>query len=116
MDPFDVFWTAYPRKQNKMAARDAFRWALQHFNQDGRLVERILGALAWQREEQPNPRYWPTPDKWLLKERWTDEPLEEVIEPTARERAEYRQWCFSLGPSARGVSLEDWVKRQRRTA
>lgn len=114
--PFDIFWAAYPRRVNKIAARDAFRWALQNHNQDGQLLALILKTIAWQKEEQPDPKHWVYPDKWLLKERWTDEPIAEVVVPSARERADYRQWCFSLGPSAKGVSIHDWVRRQRRVS
>jgi len=115
-EPFDEFWAAYPLKKNKQGARDAFRWAMQHFNEDGQLLGRLTAAIAWQHREQPEARFWPYPDKWLLKERWTDEPIAVVIVPTARERSDYRQWCFSLGPNAAGVSIEDFVKRQRRIA
>lgn len=116
-DAFDQFWAAYPRRANKQAARDAFRWACQHHNADGQLVSRILSALVWQMQEQPDPKYWPHPDKYLLRERWTDEPMVRVIEPTHAERERYRMWITAVGTSLRErPSLTEWVARQRRTA
>jgi hypothetical protein len=71
---FRTFWKVYPRKKNKQAAEDAFRWAFQHFNGDGQLLEKLLQSIAWQEQEQPDPQYWKYPDKWLLARRWEDEP------------------------------------------
>ena len=42
---FDAFWRAYPRRKNKIAARDAFRWALL---KTAGTTEPLLAALRWQ--------------------------------------------------------------------
>lgn len=73
-DGFEDFWRAYPRREKKQAAKDAFRWAMQRFNEDGQLLARILATLTWQREQQRDPRYWQMADRWLFGQRWEDEP------------------------------------------
>jgi hypothetical protein len=74
-DWFDTeFWPRYPRKEKKIAARDAMRWAMQNHNQDGKLRARIVAALTWGIEVRPEWNFWTTPDKWILGQRWTDEP------------------------------------------
>lgn len=116
-DGFDTFWACYPRRANKQAARDAFRWAMQHFNEDGQLLSRIQSALVWQIAENPDPQFWVLPDKYLLKERWTDEPIVRVVVPTSRERADYRLWIGAVGTALRErPTLEQWVSRQRKGA
>lgn len=115
--PFSIFWAAYPRRKDKVSARDAFRWAMQHHNQDGQLLDTMLSAIAWQRIEQPEPQFWPMAQKWLLTERWTDEPLETVVVPTSHEKRQYDMWRTAVGAHiSQGVTLADWVKRQRKGA
>jgi hypothetical protein len=84
-DEFDTFWRAYPRREKKQAARDAFRWAMTHHNQDGRLLTRILETLAWQVAEARETRYWQMPDRWLLGMRWEDEAPVDAEEVAFRE-------------------------------
>jgi hypothetical protein len=84
---FDEFWAAFPRREKKQAARDAFAWAMKKHNGDGQLLARILDTISWQLVVQPEPRYWQMADKWLLGMRWEDEkPL------TAEEQAEMVQF------------------------
>ena len=78
VDGFLAFWRAYPRREKKQAAKDAFRWAMQHHNGDGQLLTRILATLAWQAEQQQEVRYWQMADRWLLGQRWEDEPPVDV--------------------------------------
>ena len=71
---FDRFWTAYPRKVGKQAARRAFERV--------RLpVEQLLAALERQRNDpqwhRENGRYIPHPATWLTQARWEDEPAPE---------------------------------------
>jgi len=81
-DWFDSeFWPRYPRKEKKISARDAMRWALQNHNEDGKLKEKILAALTWQIEVHPEWKYWTSPDRWLLQQRWTDEPPLPKVKP-----------------------------------
>lgn len=107
-DPFDtVFWPNYPRKEKKIAARDALSWALKHHNPDGLLMERIGIALAWQFELNPDWHYWTTPEKWILAQRWTDEPPRKPA-PADWMREQYDRWQHANrhDPKAAAVSLE----------
>ena len=89
---FDTkFWPFYPRREKKIAAQDACRWAFQNHNGDGRLEERCEATLAWQFAAQPDWRFWTTPDKWFLGQRWTDEPPAKPMSEFERERAERHQ-------------------------
>jgi hypothetical protein len=72
-EPFDLFWTAYPRKVGKGAARKA--WA--KIKPGKVLVGKILSAVEfakasvdWRRE---NGRFIPHPATWLNQDRWDDE-------------------------------------------
>ena len=71
---FEQFWSAYVRRERKQEARDWFRWAMQNHNADGKLLDRMLVTLEWQRRAQPDPRYWQMPHRWLSGMRWEDEP------------------------------------------
>ena len=73
---FDVFWTAYPRKVAKTAAKKA--WA--KINPGPELVEQMLAALEVQGRSDQWTRYGgkfvPYPATWLNGERWLDETIE----------------------------------------
>ncbi len=78
---FDEFWTAYPKKQAKGAAKAAWAKAVKLHDQNGQppLLTRCLVALAsqthsndWTKEAG---KYVPLPATWLNQERWTDEPF-----------------------------------------
>ena len=67
---FDQFWSVYPRKKGKGAARKAFariRWTPD-------LWTRLMTALEWQTREWSDPRFIPHPATYLNQERWDDEP------------------------------------------
>ena len=70
---FEQFWSAYPRKVGKLAARRAFERA-------DATLEQMLEALARQRADplwsRENGRYIPYPAAWLEQGRWADEPAE----------------------------------------
>lgn len=87
-DPFDTeFWPYYLRPVKKIAARDALRWALHHHNPDGQLMTQIRAALIRQAIEQPDGRFWTTPEKWIYGLRWTDEPIRKPDTRTPEQRA-----------------------------
>jgi len=73
-DGFDQFWRAYPRKQKKPAARQA--WA----KLSPAPLDAILAALAVQRRSSQWTRdegqYIPMPSAYLNQRRWEDEPVE----------------------------------------
>jgi hypothetical protein len=75
-DPFELFWSAFPRRVAKKAARDAFARALRRTS-----LSVMLDALEWQREQQGWKerdmdgvlRHVPHPATWLNGDRWEDE-------------------------------------------
>ncbi len=76
---FDAFWAAYPRKRAKLHARKAFEKA----GPTPELLERILSALDWQRQQpqwtKEHGQYIPYPASYLNGGCWDDEPLETVM-------------------------------------
>ena len=74
--PFELFWSAYPRRIAKAKAREAFVKAMRKTTLDV-----MLTALEWQREQESWQqrdldgvlRYVPHPSSWLNGERWEDE-------------------------------------------
>jgi len=86
---FDRFWSAYPRKVGKAAARKA--WSRAHPD-----LEAVLAALVWQvRSEEWNResgRFIPHPATWINQGRWDDDPTVQVspsTHPSLREPSEY---------------------------
>lgn len=69
---FDEFWTFYPRKVGKGAAKKAFKVA--HAKANGDVV---LGAQRFAADPNlpTDKNYIPHPATWLNGERWDDEPL-----------------------------------------
>jgi hypothetical protein len=110
---FLEFWRAYPRREKKQSARDAFTWAMKKHNGDGGLLARILDTIAWQRVMQPDPRYWQMADKWLLGCRWEDEkPLttDELV-----EMDQFHAWrkANAHDPETTAVSFEMFRRYQQ---
>lgn len=72
---FDQFWSAYPRRVAKIAARKAW----EKHRPDLRTV---LDALEWQTREwmKDDLKYIPYPASWLNAGRWDDEPVR-YVEP-----------------------------------
>lgn len=70
---FDEFWTAYPRKVSKPAARKAF----DKIKPDDELLKTMLTAIAKQKLSdqwtKDNGNYIPYPATWLNNQRWLDE-------------------------------------------
>jgi hypothetical protein len=73
-DGFELFWTAYPKKVAKEAARRAW----QKLQPSTELQADMVATLAWQRQQdswiRDDGRYVPNPATWLLQCRWQDEP------------------------------------------
>jgi hypothetical protein len=75
-DPFELFWSGYPRRIAKAKAREAFAKAIKKTT-----VGVMLDALEWQREQESWQardadgvlRYVPHASSWLNGERWDDE-------------------------------------------
>lgn len=92
---FDVFWSAYPKKSGKDAARRAF--AKRKAN-DALLAE-MLAAIAEQAKSpqwvKDGGQYIPNPATWLNEGRWQDEP---ATNPTASgSDGDRPQWALDAG-------------------
>lgn len=75
MSDFDVFWSEYPKKVGKEAARKA--WLKSNPN-----INIVLNTLSWQKESNQwfvnNGKFVPNPATWINQHRWEDEqPREE---------------------------------------
>jgi hypothetical protein len=70
---FESFWSAYPRKQGKGAARKAWK----KLSEPATKLKLILEALSWQKEtaqwKKENGQYIPMPATYLNQDRWLDE-------------------------------------------
>lgn len=64
---FERFWSAYPRKVSKGAARKAWRLAVRKVSPDA-ILSAVL-SVTWKHSE-----YDPHPATWLNGERWLDVP------------------------------------------
>jgi hypothetical protein len=78
---FETFWTAYPRRVGKLAAKR--EW--DRIRPTPELVAEMAKALEWQREldQWQDPNLIPHPRTWLHQGRWLDEPTEPV-QPKAK--------------------------------
>ena len=94
---FDQFWTTYPRKVGKGAARKAFDKALKTVS-----AETILAGAERLANDpnKPSAEYLPHAATWLSGDRWDDEPY------PARQ-ASGGQF---VRPPAEGPGRRDWVR------
>jgi biotin operon repressor len=69
--PFDEWWSYFPRKEGKGAARKEFDKALKKVDLD------VLVEAAENYRNDPNrePKFTVQPARWLREERWDDGPL-----------------------------------------
>lgn len=84
---FEQFWEAYPRKEGKLDAYNAWRSA-SHFNNASHLI-----AAAGRYRDNPNrdPRYTKTPTRWLNTRGWEDGPAE----PPRPQQPTNRPWAMT---------------------
>lgn len=94
---FDQFWTTYPRKVGKGAARKAFDKALKTVS-----AETILAGAERLANDpnKPPAEYLPHAATWLSGERWDDEPY------PARQASGGK----FVRPPAEGPGRRDWVR------
>lgn len=83
---FEVFWTAYPRKVGKGAARKRFDTAIKKTT-----LEVMLSAIEAQKKSdqwtKDGGQFIPHPSTWLNQERWSDGGTE-VAAPEASQPGE----------------------------
>jgi hypothetical protein len=81
---FDVFWSAYPSKVDKVKARKTFPKARKRAS-----LDRMLEAIEYARQRSPMWRdnVFCNPTTWLNNERWNDEfPANEPFSAKGRQR------------------------------
>lgn len=75
LSDFDDFWSLYPKKIGKNAARKAW-------NKTRPNIEVVIKALQWQKESkqwfEKGGQFVPNPATWINQHRWDDEPPEQV--------------------------------------
>ncbi len=84
---FQDFWQAYPKKVARVAAVKA--WG--SIRPTEALLQTILAALEWQREEWDDLKYAPHPSTYLNQQRWTDEPTGGKVEKPNQTKA-FEHW------------------------
>ncbi|MCQ9615924.1 hypothetical protein L1889_03750 [Paenalcaligenes niemegkensis] len=71
--PFDIFWSAYPKKVAKQSAEKAFK----KIKPNAELLQTILQSLARFKEcrgwKKDGGEFIPNPATWLNGQRWNDE-------------------------------------------
>jgi hypothetical protein len=71
---FDAFWTAWPKKVGKAAARKAW----DRLNGNRPEIGHVLEAIRWQAHtdqwRREDGRFIPNPATWINQNRWLDEP------------------------------------------
>lgn len=75
---FDKFWSVYPRKVGKGAARKSFEKVERKCGRSSSLSVRDVCNAAWRFSQDPNLpelQFVPHPATWLNQERWEDGPL-----------------------------------------
>jgi hypothetical protein len=96
---FDEFWSLYPRKIAKAAARKA--WAKLSAEQQLMAAKAIDTHCQYWSAKETELEYIPHCSTWLNQERWEDEL---VIEP--KKVKESKEWMFSNeGIEAKAIEL-----------
>lgn len=70
-EAFDRFWSAYPRKVAKQAARNVFLTVMKRDTAPD--LETLLKAVSAYAKAQSDPKYVAHPTTWLRQGRWEDE-------------------------------------------
>jgi len=85
---FEMFWSAYPRKEGKGEAYKSFTKAI---NDCGATVQDLIDGIErykcteqWQRD---GGKYIPHPTTWLNQKRWEDSPM--IASQNTRDRPSY---------------------------
>lgn len=79
-DPFDAFWSTYPRKEAKKAAREAFAAACKRERPEVILA----GAERYRDDPNRDPSFTKHATTWLRADCWADDPLPSRSKPILR--------------------------------
>ena len=97
---FDRWWTNYPDKTGKGAAKKAFAKALTKASEDV-----LLDALERYKRTKPDWKVWCNPATWLNQERWNDVPAD------ATNRKIPDDSGLLAGPEEHQAAHERWKAR-----
>lgn len=111
---FDRFWSAYPRKVAKPAARKKF----DSLNPDEQLLEKMILAVERQKQSdqwmKDGGQFIPHPATWLNQRRWEDETP--VIRQKILPAQDFYQRDYSEVPGQMmedlARNLSDWEKNK----
>lgn len=89
-DRFDEFWTLYPRREGKDAARR--KWKTVTAKTDPTvIIDALRARVDWWARSRIEKQYIPHPLTWLNQGRWTDEIPAIAGAPTSRPIAEQQR-------------------------
>jgi hypothetical protein len=106
VEGFEAFWSHYPRKTGKGAARKAFEVACR--KADPLVLHVAAGRFAATR---PDPKFTPHPATWLNQERWLDEELQPKAAPEPFKGTSNGQVFVKQGTDA----FDAWSRWWRKT-
>lgn len=94
-DPFESWWTHYPRKKDKHDARKAFKTAMKAV--DYSEILECVKAFS-RRVADKDETFIPYAATWLNKRRWLDEkPNPEIVENREEKRLQAIAWIIKRG-------------------
>lgn len=80
---FNSFWSAYPRKVGKGAARRAYEKSLSKIGAPD-AHDTLMAALARIKPTWTEPQFIPHPGTWLNQERWEDDAAAPAVSDTSQ--------------------------------
>lgn len=113
-DPFDTFWTAYPRKIGKAAAAKAYAKATKDTTPDA-ILAGLSNAVAVWTASRTEDRFIPHASTWLNAGRWTDEQPALPGTPTAGPTRPTKTLAQCDGTDCPG-SQHEWTDARGRNA
>jgi len=108
LEPFDEFWSIYPKKWCIGRARQQWPWALAKTHNDTAII--IEGArryAAHVQREGTDIRYVANPGQWLADERWHDE---YSLPQVQTQPVDIRQSMEAKAAQGNRFA-QDWMKR-----
>ena len=113
-EQFDEWYSGYPHKVGKAAAKKAFNGAIKKTD-----VQTLVASLDAYKRDKPPDRSWCNPATWLNQERWLDEPDNRPADENRRQtygtatRESYQQRRQRESDEAINSAIEQLYGRQR---
>lgn len=103
---FDEFWKAYPRREGKGKAREAFSRVVANGTQPEILVSAAARYASHHFRMKTEPKYIAHPTTWLNQERWEDDYISELAAQDAAPKPPPPH-CGRCDPANRWIELPD---------